>query len=353
MMTSYLYLLYKMFRGGILAIPGRAIGFFFFIFILLIPVIINQPYVIRILTLAAIFSIFAASWDLLSGYAGQLNLGHALFFGVGAYSAALLNIHLSLPPYLTIPVGALIAILVGLVVGLPALRLRGFYLALVTLGFPTILLGVVHSFPELSGGEMGLFGIDPLSTSNILNYYIIVLVMEGSVLLMWKLTDATNKMIRTGIIFRAIREDEITARTSGINTTRYKLLAFALSGFFAGIAGGLSTHFLTSTGCSTLELSLSFQVVLWTIFGGITTIYGAVAGVYILYSLVEFICIYEVGASIRFIVFALILIFTLLYMPEGITTWVLDKIEIICPRCKVKNIATRRSCRACNALLRL
>lgn len=160
---------------------------------------------------------------------------------------------------------------------------------------------------------------------------------------MWKITDS-----KTGIIFHAIREDEVAARASGINTTRYKLLAFCLSGLFAGIAGGLYVHFIRIAGPSTLELMLSFQAIIWAIFGGIATIYGPIAGVFILYPLMEFL---RVMPEIRMLLFAIIVMLVLLFMPEGLTTWVRDRIEKECPRCKVRNIATRKSCRVCEAAL--
>jgi branched-chain amino acid transport system permease protein len=172
-----------------------------------------------------------------------------------------------------------------------------------------------------------------------------------SILAMWKLADGRSKFVRTAIVLHAIREDEITARASGIHTVRYKLMAFGISGFFAGIAGGLYVHFMRVAGPSTLELFMSFQPIIWTIFGGIATIYGAVAGVFILYPLVEFLRLHPVGEIYRFVFMVLILIVVLLFMPQGITRWVRDHIEEICPRCKLINIRTRRYCRACRAPL--
>jgi len=102
-------------------------------------------------------------------------------------------------------------------------------------------------------------------------------------MIMWKFTDARSSFLRIGIILHAIREDEITARASGINTIRYKLLAFAVAGFFAGIAGAFHAHFMRIAGPSNLDLILSFQAIIWTVFGGIASIYGPVVGVYILY----------------------------------------------------------------------
>ncbi len=165
---------------------------------------------------------------------------------------------------------------------------------------------------------------------------------------MWKLTDARSSIVRTGIILHAIREDEITARASGINTVRYKMLAFAVSGFFAGVAGGFHAHFMKIAGPSNLELFLSFQVIIWTVFGGIGSIYGPVVGVYILHPVMELL---RVIPEVRILIFAAIVVLLLLFMPEGIAVWVRNKIERTCPRCKLANMALRRTCRACGTSL--
>jgi branched-chain amino acid transport system permease protein len=331
------------FQKEILILPSRAIAFFFCLALLLLPLMTKDPYLLRIIIFSSIFAIFAASWDLLSGFTGQMNFGHALFFGVAAYTSALLNLRLGFPPWLTIPLGALMAVIAGLVVGIPCLRLRGPYLALATLAFPIILMGIIFTIPDITGGELGVSGIKPLASSRIATYYICVILMMGLGLLMWKICDS-----KTGIIFHAIREDEVAVRASGINTTRYKLLAFSLSGFFAGVAGGLYTHFIRIAGPSTLEVSLSFQAIIWAIFGGVVTIYGPMAGVFILYPLMEFL---RILPQIRTLLFGLTVILILLFMPEGLTTWVRDKIEKECPRCKIRNIATRHTCRVCTAPL--
>jgi len=353
-MTNYIFWLYHVFREQILDIPGRVIALVFFILILLLPLITKEPIVLRIFTFAAIFAIYAASWDLLAGFTGQVNLGHALFFGASAYTVGLLSIHFhNLPPWFAVSAGSVAAVMLGLLAGLPALRLRGFYLSLVTLSFPVILSGFILLFHELTGGEVGLYGIRPLSNSRIIDYYIINLIMIFSVLVMWKLTDARSKIIRLGVILAAIREDEIAARASGIQTTKYKLLSFAISGFFGGVAGGIYAHFMRTVGPSVLEMTFSFEAILWTILGGMGTIYGSVTGVYILYLFVEFLRFHPIGEQIRFVLFAIIMILFLLFMPQGICVWVRHKIEIQCRRCKIINLVTRHYCRSCGAPLRL
>jgi branched-chain amino acid transport system permease protein len=328
-------------KNEVLVLPSRIFVALFILVLLVLPLVTDDPYFLRILILTSIFAILAASWDLLSGFTGQMNFGHALFFGVGAYGAALLNQHLHLPPWGSIPLGAMGAVLAGLIIGIPCLRLRGTYLSLTTLAFPIILLGIVFAIPGITGGELGISGLDRLVHSRVVAYYITVVVMLVLVTVMWKITDS-----HIGIIFHSIREDEVAVRAAGINTTRYKLLAFCLSGFFAGIAGGLYAHFMRIAGPSTLEVSMSFQVVIWSVFGGIVTIWGPVGAVFILFPLLEF---FRIWPQFRTLMFAFVILLILLYMPEGLLPWLRDKIENVCPRCKVRNVATRKTCRICAA----
>ena len=334
---------YTLFKGEVLVLPSRMAVLIFAISLLVLPLFTQDSYLLRILILTNIFAILAASWDLLSGFTGQMNFGHALFFGVAAYCTAILNLRLGLPPWFSIPLGAMGAVLAGLIVGIPCLRLRGTYLALTTLAFPIILLGLVFAIPDVTGGELGISGIKRLTSSRLGDYYVTTLLMLILGFVMWKITDS-----KKGIILHAIREDEVAVRASGINTTRYKLLAFCLSGFFAGIAGGLYAHFMRTAGPSTLEVALSFQIVIWAVFGGMVSIYGPVAGVFILFPLLEFL---RFMPKMRMLVFAFIVLMTLLYMPQGLIPWIREKIEKECPRCKIRNVATRKTCRICTAEL--
>jgi len=332
---------FTLFRSEVLVLPSRVAVLIFAVALVLLPLYTQDPYILRILILTSVFAIFAASWDLLSGFTGQMNFGHALFFGVAAYTSGLINVHFKIPHFFTIPVGALAAVLTGLIVGIPCLRLRHTYLALTTLAFPLILMGVVFAIPDVTGGELGVSGLDRLSGSRVRDYYITTVLMLVLCFIMWKITDSN-----TGIILHAIREDELACRTAGINTTRYKLMAFCLSGFFAGIAGGLYAHIMRTVGPSTLEVSMSFQVIIWSVFGGVASIYGPIAGVFILFPAAE---VLRVWPEWRMLVFAVLVLLTLLFMPEGIIPWIRDKIEKQCPRCKIRSIALRKTCRVCTA----
>jgi branched-chain amino acid transport system permease protein len=349
--------LLKDLRWSVLPVPGRFLAIVFFIFLFILPLITHNMYALLLTTVAAILTIFAVSWDLLSGYTGQVNFGHALFFGSGAYGAALLYKGLGLPPWATIPLGALIATGIGVATCFPALRLRPPYLSMLTMAFPIIAERIVRSLPvNILGGEQGYHNLPYLASTPIgeslpiPSYYICLIVMTVSVLIMWKLTDAGSRYIRTGLIFHAIREDEIAARATGINTIRYKILAFAIAGFFAGLAGALYAHYYSFAVPSFFSTTQSFLAIIWVVFGGIVSIYGPVVGVYTLYVAVDYLRGTPIGAY-QMLIMTVIIIVILLFMPEGVAVWIRDKIERECPRCKLTNVAWRRECRACGASL--
>src|ERR1041384_6982450 len=159
-------------RNEVLVLPSRTAVLIGALALLLLPFVYGDAYVLRILTMTCIFAIFAASWDLLAGFTGQVNFGHALFFGAGAYTSGLLSLKLGLPPALTVFAGAAVAMLFGFVVGWLCLRLRGSYLSLATLAFPLMALGLLFAFPDFSGGELGISGLRRLAVTPIANYYL-------------------------------------------------------------------------------------------------------------------------------------------------------------------------------------
>jgi len=333
-------------KNEVFVLPSRTLVLAWVVALLALPVVYGDPYVMRILTMTCIFAIFAASWDLLAGYTGQVNFGHALFFGAGAYASALLSSKFGISPWVTIWAGAAFAMLTGYLVGYLCLRLRGSYLSLATLAFPLIALGLLFAVPDFSGGELGISGLRRLAPTPTGNFYVAALSMLAIVFGLWLLGDS-----KFGIVLHAIRDDEVAARASGINTPRYKMIVFAVSGAAAGFAGALFAHYIRVAGPSTLEVALSFQVVIWGIFGGAATIYGPVAAVFILYPLTEWLGSFRAFGELRLLIFAVIVLLVLLFMPRGLAPWVRDKIETQCPRCKQRNIFYRKICRLCGATL--
>jgi len=333
-------------RNEVFVLPSRTLVLAWVLVLLALPLVYGDAYVMRILTMTCIFAIFAASWDLLAGYTGQVNFGHALFFGAGAYTSALLSLKLGLSPWLTIWAGAAVAMLLGFLVGYLCLRLRGSYLSLATLAFPLIALGILFAFPDFSGGELGISGLRRLMVTPTGNYYVAAISMLAVVFGLWLLADS-----KFGIVLHAIRDDEVAARASGINTLRYKMVVFAIAGAAAGFSGALFAHYLRVAGPSTLEVALSFQVVIWGIFGGLATIYGPVVAVFLLYPLTEWLGSWGQFGELRLLIFAVIVLLVLLFMPRGLTPWVRDKIETQCPRCKQRNGFWRSVCRLCGVTL--
>ena len=334
-------------KNEVLVLPSRTLVLLWLLGVLALPVLYGDAYVLRIITMTCLFAIFAASWDLLAGYTGQVNFGHALFFGAGAYASALMSSKLGISPWYTIWAGAAVAMLFGFLVGYLCLRLRGSYLSLATLAFPLIVLGLLFAFPDFSGGELGISGVRRLATTPVGNYYIAAISMLVIVFGLWALADS-----KFGIVLHAIRDDEVAARASGINTLRYKLVVFAISGAAAGFSGALFAHYLRVAGPSSLEVALSFQVVIWGIFGGVATIYGPVAAVFLLYPLTEWLGSFKAFGELRLLIFAVIVLLVLLFMPRGLAPWVRDKLETQCPRCKQRNIVYRKVCRLCGARLK-
>jgi branched-chain amino acid transport system permease protein len=334
-------------KNEVLVLPSRTAVLVWVLALLALPWVYGDAYLLRILTMTCLFAIFAASWDLLAGYTGQVNFGHALYFGAGAYASALLSLRLGITPWATIWAGAAVAAFFGFASGYLVLRLRGSYLSLATLAFPLIALGILFAFPDFSGGELGISGLRRLAMTPVANYYIAALSMLVVVFGLWALGDS-----KFGIVLHAIRDDEVAARASGINTPRYKLVVFSIAGAAAGFSGALFAHYLRVAGPSTLEVALSFQVVIWSIFGGLATVYGPVAAVFLLYPLTEWLGSFRNFGELRLLAFALIVLVVLLFMPRGLAPWVRDKIEAQCPRCKQRNGAWRRACRLCGAPLK-
>jgi branched-chain amino acid transport system permease protein len=277
------------------------------------PIISTDYYILLILIFANVGAVYAASWDLTAGVTGQFSFGQVLFFGIAGYVSGFLNLNLGLPPLLTIPIGGAIGVLVGVIVGLPSLRLKGPYFMIVSLIFPGILSGIIFMYPDLTGGETGLYGLSPISDNIVLTYYASLFLMLISMFVLLKILSS-----RIGLVLRSIREDPDVAEATGINTTKYKLLAWAISGFFAGIAGGFQTHQLMTISPFVFGAVYSFQAILYAVFGGAGTIIGSVAGSYILTILNELL---RYITDLRAILYSVVMIITFLFIPMGIYRW--------------------------------
>jgi branched-chain amino acid transport system permease protein len=287
--------------------------------IALLPVLLPHPFVLTIATQAAIWALLAASWDLLSGYTGQISFGHAGFFALGAYAAASVTKHADVSPWLGLLVGAIMAAAVGLLAGFPALRLRGHYLALVTLGLAEIIRLVAQNWMALTGGPFGIHdyrSFPGLPTAALAYrqamYVVVVLVVAVSLAVMYHVCERTN----AGQAFRAIREDEVLAQTLGIDTTRYKLLAFALSSGFAGLAGALYAYYVQLVSPSVASAATTSLIIGMAVFGGLGTLWGPVLGAVVLYGLYEGLRF--VGVVYNLVAVGLVIMVFVIYLPRGL-----------------------------------
>ncbi len=229
--------------------------------------------------IAFFFAMFAMSWDVVSGYTGQISFGHSVFFAVGGYSSALLNLEMGIAPLLAVPIGMLMAALFGLVIGVPALRLRGPYLSLVTLIAPLILLQVFIVYGDFLGGNTGLDNPESLfglGFTDVLPLYYLAFGLFLFVLLTLLAVTRSD----AGRVFTAIRESEDAVNSAGLNPAKFKIFAFVLSAALGGLAGAVYVHtpLTTPTPDALLQMFLNIEIIIAVIIGGMGTIVGAAAG---------------------------------------------------------------------------
>ena len=283
----------------------------------------------QILVLVGINIILAVSLNLINGFTGQFSIGHAGFYAVGAYTSAALVLYAgpsvrvlvsSLPTVAQDAVlllmglagAALVAGLAGLAVGIPSLRLRGDYLAIVTLGFGEIIRVLILNIDAI-GGARGFSGIPALS--NFFWVYLFVLITIATV---HNLVDSSY-----GRAFVSIRDDEIAAEAMGVDTTRFKVLSFVISSMFAGIAGGLFGHFTMYLHPNSFTFVASFYVIIMIVIGGLGSIEGAVLGAVVFTVVLE---MFRGFGAFRLINFSVLLVLIMIYRPEGLLgSWTLFK----------------------------
>ncbi len=255
-----------------------------------------------------IYALLAVSLNVATGYLGQLPLGHAGFMAVGAYAAALL--WKAMPKTLPVVVlglllGGLVAAVFGVLIGIPALRLRGDYLAIITLGFGEIIRVCIINLPEITGGTPGLMNIPKHST---------FLVVYGTVILSCALIHTLMKS-RHGRYILAIRENEIAAESSGVNTTFYKVLAFTVSAFFAGVAGALYAGYTGILAPNNFTFMTSINILVMVVLGGLGSMAGSLIAAGILTALPLALQSFN---KYRMVIYAVLLIVVMIFKPSGL-----------------------------------
>ena len=249
------------------------------------PFIAPHPFLFSLLVQAAIWALLTASWDLLSGYTGQISFGHSGFFAIGAYTAAGLAFHLHVLPWFGLVAGAILCSLVGLCVGFPALRLRGHYLALVTLGFAEIIRITADSTPNFLRGDRGFGGL-PHPPGNKSDGTPIFGVRDAtpyfwlglSVIILVILAVRNLDRSRVGRSWLAIREDEEAAEIMGVRTVKFKLWAFAIGAAVGGFGGVMFAGEQGFMNSSTFQLQFSILILSGVVMGGSGNIAGAILG---------------------------------------------------------------------------
>jgi branched-chain amino acid transport system permease protein len=275
------------------------------------------------LSLVAIYSIVAVGLNILMGYAGQISVGHTGFFAIGAYTSAIGMLSLGLPFWIALPLAGLVSAGIGFLLGVPALRLSGFYLAVATLGFGIVVPLIILNSEWISGGHMGLTLPRPnafgYQFSSDLSYYYIVF---GTMLLLllvarWLLNT------KAGRAWVALRDSETAAQAMGINLAYYKTLAFAVSGFFTGIAGALNGHLITSIHPEGYTFTQSIQFLTFIVVGGMASIPGSIMGAVFLTVVQQGLSFGFPGLESRFkdlpaIMYGLSLILCVMFLPGGL-----------------------------------
>ena len=322
----------RTFRGGI--------TIFLLIVMIALPFATRDPYILGIFITFMIYTIFAASWDFLAGIVGQVSFGHAMFLGVSGYVTAYFVKYFSLPWWVSLLGGAIIAVLLGMIIGVPALRLKGPYLALGTLSMSLILYqlflmgNMAIWWEDLFGtqlfGAEGVSGVPPITLNPSLEYIITFLIMCAALLFLTHI--AKSKL---GTIFKAIRDDVTGTGASGINTTKYKIIAFTISSFVAGIAGALFTLHFRGVNPGIFQPLYSFYAIIIAALGGLTTISGAALGAFIFIFLGEILRFVEdigfIGPVGEFMqplfIFSVFLIIVIRFAEHGLLQPALERIK--------------------------
>ena len=267
-------------------------------------------YILGLLTIACYFGVFAMSWDLLFGFAGEVNFGPTFLIGTGAYTAGILDNLYQPPIWLCVAAGALAAVLGGVVLALPALRVRGPYFGLTTLVAVLMLQNFVVVDASLTCGEIGLTVADVITSSDAKNYEIALWFMAISGAILYALSRSP-----VGLILQASGQDAVQAGALGFNVTKHKLTAFIISAFFSGLAGALLVFYLGSASVGTfIDITVGVQIIIAAVIGGRRTILGGVLGAIFIIAMSE--ALRPVGDLANFIVFAMAL-FVVLLFPNG------------------------------------
>ncbi|UOF91140.1 branched-chain amino acid ABC transporter permease [Fodinisporobacter ferrooxydans] len=284
---------------------------------LILPIALNN-YQVHILDLVVLYMILAIGLDLTMGYCGQMNLAHAAFYAVGAYTSAILTTRFHFTFWEALPISIVFSTACGILIGLPSLKVRSHYLAIATLGLAIAINDMLVNLNGLTGGPTGITGIPKPHVfgvaldSEYLYYY---LVLTFTVLLFLLAKIITTHSI--GRSFRAVREDHIASQALGINIAKQQILAFALSGMYAGVAGVLYAHMLSYVSPDTFQMNEMFFMLTIVVIGGMGNIYGSIAGAVILIVAREWLNQFQ---NWQQVVYGALIVALVVFLPGGLVS---------------------------------
>jgi len=277
-------------------------------------------YLLGVLTAAYYFGVFAMAWDLLFGFAGEVNFGPTFLIGLGAYTAAILDSNYGLPIPLCVAAAALAAVVGGMLLALPALRLRGPYFGLVTLVAVLLLQNFVVIFAGVTGGEIGMTVPDVLSIDAAENYWIALAFLVFCGIALFGLSRSA-----VGLILQASGQDAVEAAALGFNVTKHKIAAFGVSALFSGTAGAMLIFYMGTASVDTVvDIAIGVQIIIAAVLGGRRTILGAILGAIFLIVANEFLR--PLGQLNTFVVAAIALA-VILFFPDGLLGYALHRGE--------------------------
>lgn len=275
------------------------------------PFLVGQSgYFMTLFVMIIVYSITAMALNLLTGYGGQISIGHAGFLAIGSYSVAILASKYGLPFFVTLPLSGVITGLVGFIIAVPAVRLSGHFLAVATLGFGLAIPQIALNWDSLTGGYSGISLARPAGLATDLSFFYVVLAVM--IFLTWLLNNILKS--RMGRAFIAIRESEVAAEATGINLSFYKAIMFTISAFFAGLAGGLYAYWIGFVSPNDFTVVTSFLLLGMIVVGGLASIPGSIIGA-ILFSVLPELTSSFIGLTNIIIGVAIVLI--ILFRPAG------------------------------------
>jgi branched-chain amino acid transport system permease protein len=280
-----------------------------------LPLFIRGDYYLSVLVFMGINAMVVIGLSLLMGYAGQISLGHAAFYGIGAYCTGVLTTKFGFSIFSAFLGGIILSIAVAIIVGIPALRLKGHYLAVATLGIGEIVFILFNELMELTGGPSGLSNIPAVRIfgfSFTTSFRFFYLVWGITLLMLWFSLNLIYS--RVGRALRSMHGSEVAASAMGVNLSFLKIQVFVLSAVYASIAGSLYAHFVTFIAPNNFGLMVSIMFLMMGVIGGIQNIWGALFGAALLSFLPEYLRVFD---QYDILVYGAILLGILLFMPEG------------------------------------